>query len=315
MPAGLFAAADLVRACNLRAGQEHMIVSWVGIRAQAVAVHGGPAMKPQVSLADAECDAWLLPGLWLTSVDELVPALQRQEELLAALRALPRHAQLWSYCAGVALAAAAGRLDGRNATATWWLQQVLVERFASVRWQGTEAAVVDGRVVTAAGPNGYLPLMLERLATRYSSDVLRDVQEVLMLPQPRRRLDAFHPVDVMALPDPALRRLLVFAQQTPAQALDLVSAAEHLSVSVRTLCRRVKLATGVGAGDWLRRVKLCQAGESLRRTRLPIKAISEQFGFASEAGLHRAFKGTTGLTPTAYRQAYSDATSMLSAAE
>jgi transcriptional regulator GlxA family with amidase domain len=304
MPAGLYATADMVRACNLRAGREQVAPVWVGMDLKPVAMEHGPALQPQCSIADAACDAWLLPGLWLTSIDELDQALQGQRRLIEALRALPRQAQLWSYCAGVALAAAAGRLDGRDATATWWLQPALAARFSRVHWQGVQSLVVDGRTITASGPSGYLPLMLDRLATCFPGDVLRDVQEVLMLPQPRTRHAAFHPVEVMTLRDPALRRLLLFAQRTPAQALNLMGAAEHLSVSVRTLCRQVKLATGIAAGDWLRRVKLSQAGEALRRTRAPIKSISEELGFASEGSLHRSFKSTTGLTPSAYRQAY-----------
>lgn len=306
MPAGLFAAADMVRACNLRAGRERVALEWVGVDSQPVPLHNGMTVQPQATLDGADCDAWLLPGLWLASLDELEPALQRQHKLIAALGALPRRAQLWSYCAGVALAAAAGRLDGRSATTTWWLKEALRQRFPRVRWESAQALSVDGATITAAGPNGYLPLMLDRLATRYASEVLRDVQEVLMLPQPRRRHGAFAPVDMMALNDPALRRLLLFAQHTPAQALDLASAATCLSVSVRTLCRHVRLVTGVAAGDWLRRVKLAQTAEALRCSRLPIKAIGERFGYASEASLHRTFKAVTGLTPTAFRQTYGE---------
>jgi transcriptional regulator GlxA family with amidase domain len=306
MPAGLYAAADMVRACNLRAGRERVALVWIGMDLKPVPMEQGPALQPQCPISDALCDALLLPGLWLTSVDQLDHALQQQRRLIEALRALPRNTQLWSYCAGVALAAAAGRLDGREATATWWLQPSLAERFPRVRWQSVQTLVVDGRAITASGPSGYLPLMLDCMSACFTGDVLRDVQDVLMLPQPRMRHEAFHPVDVMTLRDPALRRLLLFALRTPAQCLDLNLAAEHLNVSIRTLCRQVKLTTGIAAGDWLRRVKLSQAGEALRRTRAPVKSIGEELGFASEASLHRAFKNTTGLTPSAYRQAYGE---------
>lgn len=306
MPAGLFAAADMVRACNQRAGRERIALAWVGLDQKPVTMHEGLTMRPQSSLAETDCDAWLLPGFWLTSVEGLDQALRQQRALIEEVRALPRQVQLWSYCAGVALLAAAGRLDGHGATVTWWLQETLRERFPRVRWEGVQTLTIDRRIVTASGPSGYLPLMLDRLSSRYPDEVLRDVQDVLMLPQPRTRHEVFHPVQMMVLRDPELRRLLLFAQGTPAQALDLACAAGHLNMSVRTLCRRVKLATGVPAGDWLRRVKLAQAGEALRRTRVPIKTISDELGFGSEASLYRAFKAMTGLVPSAYRQAYGE---------
>ncbi|HET7866152.1 MAG TPA: helix-turn-helix domain-containing protein [Burkholderiaceae bacterium] len=308
MPAGLFAAADMVRACNLRAGRDLVLPTWVGADRQAVPTWQGPALQPQATLAGAGCDAWLVPGLWLSSADELAPALQQHRGLVAALRALPRSSALWSYCAGVALVAASGRLDGKAATATWWLQGLLVERFARVHWRPGESLVADGRTLSASGPGGYLPLMLDRLSARYGAAVLRDVQEVLMLPQPRLRHAAFHAVEIMRLRDPDLRQLLVFAQGTAARDLDLAVAARQMNTSVRTLCRKVRQATGLPAGEWLRRVKLRQVGEALCQTRLPLKHLAGDLGFSSESGLHRAFKSVTGLSPAAYRQTYGTGT-------
>ena len=304
MPAGLFAAADLVRACNMRAEQERILVTWAGVDLSPVPTWQGPALQPQASLADAGCDAWLLPGLWLSSLDELQLELPRQRALIDGLRALPRTATLWSYCAGVALAAAAGRLDGKAATATWWLQGRLGELFPRVRWQPGESLVVHGKTLTASGPGGYLPLMLDRLSAQYEPAVLSDVQEVLMVPQPRVRHGAFRAVEVMSLRDPVLRQVLLFAQRTAASELGLALVAQQANTSVRTLCRRVQQATGLAAGEWLRRVKLRQAGEALSQTHWPLKHIADHLGYSSESGLHRAFKSVTGLTPSAYRQTY-----------
>ena len=304
MPAGLFAASDMVRACNMRAGRVCMTVTWAGARLEDVPTHHGPTLRAQSSVADGGCDAWLLPGLWLASTDGLDGAVRAQRGMVDALRALPRSAQLWSYCAGVALAAAAGRLDGHAATATWWLQPALAEHYQRVQWRSGPDLVVDRRAVTASGPSGYLPLMLDRLVHHFAEDVVHDVQELLMLPSPRRRHPSFEPVEMMRLDDPALRALLAWAQRTPAQELSLAEAARQQNVSVRTLARRVDRASGMGAGEWLRLAKLSQAAEALRSTRTPIKRISEELGFGSEASLYRAFRAATGLTPSAYRQTY-----------
>jgi transcriptional regulator GlxA family with amidase domain len=304
MPAGLFATADLVRACNQRAGVERVTLVWAGADRRSPRAQGGPSLVTGLALADGRCDAWLLPGLWMRSAEELPTVCAQQAPLIDAIRALPRGTSLWTYCAGVALAATAGRLDGLSATATWWLQAALGASFPRVDWRPGLALCVERSIATAPGAGGHLPLMLDRLATLYSADVLHDVQEALMLPLPRNRHPAFLPVEMMTLRDPVLRQLVHYIQLTPAQAVDLQIAAEHACMSVRTMCRRVKSATGLAAGDWLRRIKLHQVGEALRRSRQPVKAICDQLGFGSEASLHRAFKATTGMTPTAYRQAW-----------
>ena len=94
------------------------------------------------------------------------------------------------------------------------------ECYPKVHWQRGESLVVDGRMVTASGANGYLPLMLDRLSGLYGAEVVRDVREVLMLPQPRIRHDAFRAVDSMTMQDASLRKLLLFVQRTPASELD-----------------------------------------------------------------------------------------------
>lgn len=306
MPAGLFATADMARAANLRAGNTVIEVCWAGVDLQPVPTWQGPALAPTVALAQAEADAVLVPGLWLSSPDDVQAPLQRLAPVAQALRALPRHTQLWSYCAGVLLAAASGRLRGQPATATWWLRAALQGQpaFAGVDWRLDEPLVASRTTLTAAGANGYLPLMQHALAERLSADALGDLQALLMLPRPRTVHPAFAGHDLMTTADADMRRAMVWVQRCPASSLRLPQLAAALGLSPRTLARRVHAHTGLSAAHWMRRIKLRQASEALCDTRLPLKRIAEDLGFASEAGLHRAFRHATGQTPLAYRMAH-----------
>ena len=253
-------------------------------------------------MANCACDAWLVPGLWANVDSALADTLQALRPLVQALRALPASAQVWSYCVGVALLAEAGLLDGKAATATWWLQRFLTWRYGLVSWRFDEYLTADAGVVTAAGPTGYLPLMLRALRERLSAEAMRDVEDVLMLPRPRQWPAIFQSVELISLADTGLRRLLLFAQRTPAQSLTLELAATEARVSVRTLCRTARAGTGLAAGEWLRRIKLRQVGEHLADTDAPVKQIVDQLGFGSEASLYRSFLRTTGCTPMQFRQ-------------
>lgn len=303
MPAGLFAVADMARAANLR--QQHPVfhTQWVGVDLQGVPTWQGPALAPTATLAQADVDAVLVPGLWLSSADGLEAPLQQLASVVQALAALPPATQVWSYCAGVVLVAASGRLHARAATATWWLRTVLERRFNAVHWRFDEPLVQDGAVTTAAGANGYLALMLQALATRLSSDALHDLQALLMLPRPRTSHPAFAGHDLMSLADAELRAALLWVQRSPASGLRLTALAAALGLSPRTLARRVQAHTGLTAANWMRRIKLRQVGEALCDTRWPLKRIADELGFSSEAALHRAFHQATGQTPLAYRLA------------
>ncbi|WP_298210434.1 helix-turn-helix domain-containing protein [Acidovorax sp.] len=304
MPAGLFAAADMARAANLRAQATVIDVCWAGVDLQPVPTWQGPTLAPTVALAQAGADAVLVPGLWLSSPDGLQAPLQQLAPVAQALHALPRRTQLWSYCAGVVLAAASGRLRGQSATATWWLRAALEQQFAAVNWRFDEPLVAGPTATTAAGANGYLPLMLHALATRLPPQALTDLQELLMLPRPRTAHPAFAGHDLMTTADADLRRAMLWVQRSPASQLRLPLLATALGLSPRTLARRVQAHTGLSAAHWMRRIKLRQASEALRDTNHPLKRIAEDLGFASEAGLHRAFRHATGQTPLAYRMAH-----------
>ncbi|MBV7544249.1 GlxA family transcriptional regulator [Acidovorax sp. sic0104] len=303
MPAGLFAAADIARAAGLRVQRPLVQTLWVSADLQPVPTWQGPALTPSARLAGAEVDAVLVPGLWLSSTDGLAVPLQQLAPVVQALAALPRRTQVWSYCAGVALAAASGRLRGHSATATWWLRAALERQFGTVQWRFDEPLVHDGTTTTAASANGYLPLMLHALGALLPPEALADVQALLMLPRPRTTHPAFAGQDLMATTDGDLRRAMLWVQRSPATRVRLPALADALGMSPRTLARRVQTHTGLSAAHWMRRIKLRQASEALCDTAQPLKRIAEDLGFASEAGLHRAFRQATGQTPLAYRMA------------
>lgn len=303
MPAGLFATADTLRGANARSEQDLFAVDWLSVSRAPVPVWGGQALQPTALLRE-EHDVYLVPGLWASSERELLAALE-QRALLEALAAVPSTSALWSYCAGVLLVAAARRLDGRRATATWWMQQLLTARFPRVRWTLDEPLVVSGNTATAAGAHGYLALVQEQLRRTLTPTVSRDVVDLLMLPEPRTLHPLFRGLEVTNVAE-ELREVLSHALKTDAAELDLRSAASSAGLSVRTLCRRVHTHTGGTAGEWLRRVKLKQAAEALIRTKQSAKQISLGLGFSSEASFHRTFREVVGLTPLAFRQAYGE---------
>ena len=304
MPAGLFAVADLVAAASLRAGRALFDIRWLSLDGRPVACAHGQTLSPQASLVAAEVDAVLVPGLWTSAEADLLTFLQTQSELITVLQRLPAGTALWSYCTGVALLAASGRLSEQPATATWWLAPLLERLFPRVEWHFDEPLVLGEQVCTAAGASGHLPLLLQQLAWRMDEGALRELQELLMLPQPRQRHAAFRSVELLTLQDPWLRRLLLWAQRTPAMTLNLKSAAAQMNSSPRSLCRHVRLSTGVAAGEWLRLIKLRQAAERLARGTEPMKTLCAALGFSGEPALHRMFKRATGLTPAAYRRAF-----------
>jgi transcriptional regulator GlxA family with amidase domain len=311
MPAGLFAAADLFQAINRRTGQRMLETLWLSADGGSVAMPHGLVLEPAHSLHE-RCDAYLLPGFWAESAADLDCMLDRHTPMLEWLRQLPEQTALWSYCMGVALLAESGRIDKRQATATWWLERPLRQRFAAVDWDFHQPVIADGNVLTAAGANGYWALLSKLLTTWLPPEVLRDVELAMLLPRSNVTHPAFRPVELLAQSDGRLQRLIAYAQKLPATSLNLDSAAQYLAVSSRTLSRIIGQGTGVGAGEWLRLVKLRQVGNALLSSDAPVKLICEELGFADEASLMRSFKRATGMTTSQYRQQFGHAVNSFS---
>jgi transcriptional regulator GlxA family with amidase domain len=303
MPTGLLAAADVFQAVNRRIGKQVMEPVWLGADGASVTLPGGLAISPAQSL-DVRCDTYFLTGFWAGSAAGLARTLERNATLLDWLRGLPQQAGSWSYCMGVALLAASGRLDRREATATWWLEHALRQRFPAVRWDFQQPVITAGNMLTAAGANGHWTLLRILLAASLPPEVVRDVELAMLLPRADVAHPAFRPVELLAQADVRLQRLIAFTQALPATAVQLNAAAQFLAISSRTLSRIIGQATGIGAAEWLRLIKLRQVGNALLASAAPVKSICDQLGFADEASLMRSFKRATSMTTSAYRQQY-----------
>jgi transcriptional regulator GlxA family with amidase domain len=302
MPAGLFAASDLFQAFNRRMGKPVFEPVWIGAQAQ-VELAAGTVLRLDGSLGE-KCDAYLIPGFWAETGADIDAMLARQPQLIDWLRRLPPQIAVWTYCMGVALVAAAGRIDQREATATWWLERQLRERFDAVRWNFRQPVVEDRGMITAAGANGYWAVASQAIVTRMPAAAIRDVEQAMLVPRANAGHPVFRAVELIAQPEPQMQRLIAFAQRAPAVDLNLAAAADFLAISPRTLSRKIRQHTQVSAGECLRLVKLRQVADALLSSTAPVKTICAELGFADEASLLRAFKKATGMTTSQYRQRY-----------
>jgi len=91
----------------------------------------------------------------------------------------------------------------------------------------------------------------------------------------------------------------------PASQLTIERLASELALSPRTLARRVSQDTGGrSVGEYVRLIKLHQAGERLLHNRQSVAQVCSALGFADESSFRRMFKRMTGSTPAEYRQRF-----------
>ena len=306
LPAGLFGAMDLLHAANLRAGRTLFEPVFVAARAGKVDCAHGQQLNAAVALGDAKVDALLVPGFWGQSLGQAARTLKSNASLIAGLAALPRSVQLWSYCTGVCLAAATGRLDRQAATITWWLSDFAATNFPKVRWQFERTLALNERTATASGVHGHLPIVQTLIETRLGKEAYRELTRLMVLPRPEEKTHhAFHMLDLIEQRDGMLRKLHLAVEGLPASAATVARLAAEMHTTERTLSRKVLAASGMPAAAYVRRIKLRQVSERLIYTAASASTISIELGFSSDSGMRRMFKDLTGLTPTQYRTNFS----------
>jgi transcriptional regulator GlxA family with amidase domain len=308
MPADLFAFADLLTAANSRAGRPVFDPIWVAEELKPVKCAHGVILKPQETLRSDAIDAVLVPGLWATSYEQLEASAACLQPLIQSLSRASSRVVLWSYCTGVFLLARSGVIDNRGATATWWLADRLKEQFPTIDWQFQQICVVDpchhGRIITASGANGHLPIAQIVIEERLSKVAYADIQRLMMLPRPEPVLPIFQALHLVKQPSALMRKLHLAVEQMSFGLATTERVAQELALTQRTLARRVKEGTGHTVAQHIRLIKLNQASEQLLLTSASIAQIGESLGFSDESAFRRVFKKTTGHTPTDFRQRF-----------
>ena len=269
-------------------------------RPGVLAVVGGVALHVEHGLeALATADTVVVPA-W-PRLEERVPA-----EVVAAVRAAhDRGARVVSICSGVFVLAAAGLLDGRRAATHWRHAAALRRRHPRVEVDERVLYVDHGRVLTSAGSAAGIDLCLHLVRRDHGTAVANQVARRLVVP-PHRDGDQSQFIErpVPAPGDDRLGRALAWAREHLTEAT-VAGLARRAYMSPRTLARHVRGATGLSPQAWLHRERVRAAVELLEGSDAPLERVAWAVGFASAASLRKAFARELGVSPSAYRRAFS----------
>ncbi len=304
LPSGLLAFADLLHAANRRASRTLFETRFVALQEGPVVCARGVSLQASRALAEADVDGLLIAGFWAESSRQVEKAVSDNHALVMALAACSKQVQLWSYCTGVCLIAASGRLDAEAATVTWWLAGTMARRYQKVNWQSQRHCVINPSTATASGVNGYLPIAQVLIERAVGQDMFHDLAKLMVLARPVQAHPAFASMSLIEQSSSLLRQLHRCVEQWPAEQITVQRLAEQLGLSPRTLARRVSAETGVAVAAYARCIKLNQVSERLMLTSTAVNTISVDLGFSSDSNLRRMFKELTDLTPLEYRRQF-----------
>jgi transcriptional regulator GlxA family with amidase domain len=247
-----------------------------------------------------EADTIVVPGTY--SREETDPRVFE-----ALRRAAAEGRRLVSICTGAFMLGMAGILDGRRVTTYWRRSEEFASRFPAVEFDPRVLFVDDGQVLTSAGLAAGIDLCLHIIRSDFGATVANDVARLVVMAPVRQGGQA----QFIAAPIPSgngaasLAATREWALRHLDRPLALADLAGHARVSVRTLTRRFRAETGMAPLQWLLHSRVERAKELLESTALPVGEVARLSGLGSADSLRAHLVRRAGLTPTAYRAAFS----------
>lgn len=290
---GVAATLDMLRAAAQLAG------AGVGLDFDVCSLAGGPvALSSGLVVATSRLRAradratWILPGLAVTTAEALHARLARRDAIQLA-RAIARHlahgGRVAAACASVFLLQAAGALDGRRATTTWWLGGALARLAPSCSVDTDAMVCVDGPVITAGAAFAQTDLMLHLLRERGGARLADRVARTLVLDG--RQVQARYVIpELLANGDPLIARVTAEIARSLPSPPSIAALAARLGASERTLSRHVRRVTGHSTIALVHGVRAQRAQALLQGSRMSVEDVAAAVGYRDPGTLRRLLK-------------------------
>lgn len=248
---------------------------------------------------------WVVPGLGLDAPGQAARRMQQEDAQMAA-RALRIHAArggtVAASCSAVFTLQAAGLLENRRVTTSWWLAASLRELEPTCTVDASRMVCSDGPVVTAGAAMVQCDLMLQLLRVRFGAPMANAVSRLLLV-DGREAQAPFVVPEMLANGDELVARIVdrvTAAMPNPPAVSEL---AQQFGMSERSLARHIRAKTGQSTLALLQSVRLNRARMLLESSRLSVEQVAEQVGYGDATALWRLMRRVAGVTPRQLRAA------------
>lgn len=247
----------------------------------------------------ARADTIVIPG-WRG------PDAQAPEALLDALRdAHAKGARIVSICGGAFVLAQSGLLRGKRATTHWHHVSKLAAAYPDIAVDPRALYIDEGDVLTSAGSAAGLDLCIHVVRKDFGTRAANSVARRLVVAAHRQGGQAQF-IERSLPPTSGVRMsaLLETIRERLAEPWPIERMAKEAHVSVRSIQRHVRNATGMAPGEWLQAERVARARELLEETTLSVETIAGHAGFGTAANFRAHFRTAVGPSPATYRSMF-----------
>lgn len=281
-------------------------VDWYDLRVcsgerRPLRVVGGYTMNVEHGLdVFAGADTVIVPGV----ADVNAPV---SPALVEALRTAHRAgSRVVSICSGAFALAAAGLLDGLEATTHWKYAALLQSRFPAVRVDPKVLYVDSGQVLTSAGSAAGLDLCLHLVRLDHGAEIANAVARRLVA-SPHRDGGQAQFIEA-AVVEPAgpdgIGAAMTWALEHLSDPITVPDMARRAHMAPRTFVRHFNRRTGTSPLRWVINQRVLASLPLLESGPPSVEAIAAKVGFDSPTTFRHHFTRTMKTSPSAYRRAF-----------
>jgi transcriptional regulator GlxA family with amidase domain len=222
-------------------------------------------------------------------------------DLVAVAERTPRIA---SVCTGALLLAAAGLLDGYEATTHWGSCDALAEWHPEVRVHRDRLYVRDRDRWTSAGVTAGIDLLLAVVAEDHGPDLAHQAAGwlIVFVQRPGGQSQFSAQLRAQRATTTSIAELQGWLADHLDEDLGVETLAARVGMSPRTFARVFRRETGTTPAVFVEELRVEAARRLLETTDLTVAVIARRVGVKHAETLHRACNRRLGTTPDRYRQ-------------
>jgi transcriptional regulator GlxA family with amidase domain len=211
-------------------------------------------------------------------------------DLLAWLRSRAGEVRrIGSVCAGAFVLAAAGVLDGRQATTHWELADVLAQRYPQISVDGDRIFTQDGKVWTSAGVSAGIDLALAMVEEDHGHALALEVARrmVLFMRRGGGQSQFSSQLAAQAADHQPIRELIAWISEHLDTDLSVPALARRAGMSERNFSRVFTQQVSATPARFVARLRTEAAKAKLAATPEKLDVVAESAGFGNSETLRR----------------------------
>lgn len=303
IPIEMLNAADLINRIETRddgKSKDKLSMQLVSLDGKNIALNAGLELVCNKRLSDVhQTDMIILPALWGNPLG----VVRQYPELTQWLRTFQGSEVI--ICAagtGSYFLAEAGLLNNKVGTTHWYYFDQFQQTYPEVLLQRDRFITKAGNLYCAGSVNSVRDVMLHFIEEYFSESVANQVSRHFTHEIKRSYISSFlKNAPQNTHDDESIIEMQEWMHSCYNDEITLEILAEKFDISIRSLNRRFKQATGKSPMQYLQQVRIENAQELLKTSNLSIAEVAYSVGYPDNSYFSALFRKAISLSPKQYR--------------